>query len=113
MNISIFVVGSSRRNVASLLQASRRTRAHSLPCCEPVWRISPPRNWAVRRSRMICAMPRSALARHGPRPDRHRRHVVGRAELRGLLGGLLVGDDNLVVAFAALDPLLQQDEAVQ
>src|SRR5436190_24257229 len=113
MNISILVAGSSRRNVATRSQASRRTRAHSLPCWEPVCRISPPRSSAVKRSRTIWAMPRSAFAHFDPRPDGHRRHVVLGAQLLGLLGGLLVGDDDLIVAFAALDPLLQQDQAVQ
>src|SRR5205085_1482147 len=109
----ILLAGSSRRNVATRSQASRRTRAHSLPCCEPVCRISPPGNSAVKRSRTIWAMPRSALARFDARPDRHRRHVVLGAELLGLLGGLLVRDDDLVVPLAALDPLLQQDQAVE
>src|SRR5689334_13372591 len=98
MNISILVVGSSRRNVATFTHASRRTRAHSLPCCEPVCRISPPWNSAVRRSRTICAMTASALARFDARSDRRRRDVVRLAQLLGLLGGLLVGDDDLVVA---------------
>src|SRR6188768_2830600 len=106
MNISIFVVGSSRRNVATFTHASRRTRAHSSPCCDPVWRISPPLNCAVRRSRTICAMPASAFARFDARSNRRRRHVVRGAQLLGLLGGLLVGDHDLVVALAALDPLL-------
>src|SRR5215471_9042045 len=111
MNISILVAGSSRRNVATLTQASRRTRAHSLPCCDPVCRISPPPNWAVRRSRTICAILRSALVgvRRATRPDRRRRDVVGDARFLGRQGGLLVGDDDLVVTLAALDPLLQQD----
>src|SRR4051794_36634313 len=104
MNISIFVVGSSRRNVATFTHASRRMRAHSLPCCEPVCRISPPRNSAVKRSRTICAIPRSALARLDAWSDRRRRHVVGDARLGGVLRGLLGGNHELVVAFAALDP---------
>jgi len=36
------VAGSSRRKAQTLVQASRRTRAHSLPCWEPICSISPP-----------------------------------------------------------------------
>src|SRR3954469_13198910 len=99
MNISILQASSSRRKVATATQASRRTRAHSFPCWEPVWMISPAVKRAASRSRTSCdigrllALLRMLLGilgnRREARPDGGHRHVVGEPLLGGLLGGLL------------------------
>ena len=113
MNISIFVAGSSRRKVATFIQASRRTRAHSLPCCEPVSRISPPLNSASETIEDDLRHADASLCSLRCAGGSPWRDVVGDAQLVRLLRGLLVGDHDLVVALAALDPLLQHDEAVE
>src|SRR4051794_33022623 len=103
MNISIFVAGSSRRKVAMASHASRRTRTHSSPCCEPVSMISPPENWAFTRSRTFCdTLTLAARKMRRARLDGRHGHVDA-----GALGLQL----HLAVALAALDALLQQNQS--
>src|SRR4029078_9846023 len=101
MNISILVVGSSRRNVATATQASRRTRAHSSPCSLPLAMISPPLNWAANRSKTIWPT-LLALRLGADRTNRDQGRLELLAELLRLLLGGLDPDGDLVVPLAAL-----------
>ena len=113
MNISIFVAGSSRRNVATASQASRRTRAHSLPC----WRAG----LEDLAGRELGLQPveddlghdffpaSGAFSRPGELRSPMRadgRRAARRSRALGL-------DGDLAVALAALDALLQHHQAVE